>query len=141
MSRAFAVVLDELAAERGDGAERLAAGLERAMRRLLALSAGHGDAASYLNFVLTDGVSAVATRFTSEPDYDGETLYVHAGRRYVCRDGVCYMVEADAAGGPTTIISSERLSDDDGWSVVPKNTLVLVHPTGVVTTRPIELAS
>lgn len=123
---AFAVFLDEIDHRPARGAEDLLAALERTIERLLGLSAELGGGEhSYLNFAVTDGTHAAVTRYTTRPDYPGESLYVHRGRRYVCEEGTCRMVEPDN-GGTAVIVSSERLSADPGWEPVPRNHVVLL---------------
>jgi predicted glutamine amidotransferase len=91
---AFAVFLDEIGHRAARGKDDLFAALERTLARLVALSAEHGGAEpSFLNFAVTDGVQAAVTRFTTMEGYDGESLHVDRGRRYVCDGGACRMVE------------------------------------------------
>ncbi|MEZ5980584.1 MAG: class II glutamine amidotransferase [Planctomycetota bacterium] len=127
---AFALLLDELGHADVPSPFALFDAVERTIDTLVALSAefGRGEA-SYLNFAVTNGECAVVTRFTTLEDYDGESLYVHRGRRYVCDGGVCRMVAPDESGG-AVIVSSERLSDDPGWEVVPRNHAVVVSDGG-----------
>ncbi|MBL9079623.1 MAG: class II glutamine amidotransferase [Planctomycetes bacterium] len=132
----FALVLDELAASRATGLERLAAALAGAVARVTALGQKHGQGAwSYLNLALSDGESAVACRYTTEPDYDGESLFVHTGRLYVCRDGECRMLAPAAQGRGCVIVSSEPLSDDYGWHPLSRNSMLLVTKAGDTTVR------
>jgi glutamine amidotransferase len=133
----FALVVDELPRATGAGAARLANALEAAIARVVALARAAGvDEPSYLNVALSDGECAVACRYTTEADYDGESLYVHTGRLYVCSAGVCRML-APARGRGCVLVSSEPLSDDDGWDLLPRNSFVLVDGDGNVHTRPV----
>jgi predicted glutamine amidotransferase len=123
---AFAVFLDEIGHRPAASTAELAGAVERTIARLVELSAKYaGGEPSYLNLAVTDGKHAVVTRYTTERDYDGESLYVDRGRRYVCENGLCRMVAPDDAGG-AVIVSSERLSPDPGWENVPRNHAVLV---------------
>ena len=70
--------------------------------------------------------AAVVSRFTTEEGYDGESLYFHRGLRYVCVDGECRMLDPEGQGG-AVIVSSEPLSEDPGWMVVPRNHQVVVE--------------
>ena len=99
---------------------------------------GHGTLAverhapgeySYLNLAVTNGRESVATRFTTDPDDDGESLYLHRGRTYVCEDGVCHMIEPKRGEG-AVLVSSEALSDDPGWEAIPRNRLVTISADG-----------
>ena len=122
---AFALFLDEIGHRPARDGEELLLALERTFARLIALSREHGGGEpSYLNLAVTDGVHSAVTRYTNEEGYDGESLYLDRGRRYVCEGGMCRMVSADDAGG-AVIVSSERLSDDPGWEAVPRNHAVL----------------
>lgn len=133
----FGLVVDELPRHRGTGAEPMAAALQAAVARCVALSKEHGQGApSYLNLALSDGDSAVACRFTTEDGYDGESLYVHTGRVYVCQGGVCKMLAPDRGRG-CVLVSSEPLSQDPGWDLVPRNSMVLVAKDGTTSIRPL----
>jgi predicted glutamine amidotransferase len=124
------VFLDEIGHRAARGKDDLFAALERTLARLVALSAEHGGAEpSFLNFAVTDGVQAAVTRFTTMEGYDGESLHVDRGRRYVCDGGACRMVEPDDGGG-AVIVSSEPLSGDPGWEMVPRNHAVLIGGSG-----------
>ncbi|MSR62972.1 MAG: class II glutamine amidotransferase [Planctomycetes bacterium] len=135
----FALLVDELRRRESlPPLERMAASLEATMARALELSGRRaGGAPSYLNLALSDGQCAVVTRFTSEPDYAGESLHLHRGRRYVCEAGVCRMVPPEKNAAGAVIVASERLSDDPGWELVPRNHMVLIAPTREVELRPL----
>ncbi|MBX3464365.1 MAG: class II glutamine amidotransferase [Planctomycetes bacterium] len=131
----FAVVVDELhrAAAGGvvpTGAEAMARALTAAIGRVTALLADLGvQEPSYLNVAMSDGEQAVACRFTTEPDYDGESLYLHTGRVYVCVQGACRMLAPERGRG-CVLVSSEPLSSDSGWEPLPRNTLVRIDGEG-----------
>jgi predicted glutamine amidotransferase len=131
----FALVIDELERTTSTGIERLAQVLQAAVGRVTALGAqfGRGEQ-SYLNLALSDGETAVACRYTTEPDYEGESLFVHTGRLYVCRDGECRMIAAPGDRG-CVLISSEPLSQDPGWQPLPRNSMVLVTAAGATSIR------
>ena len=80
---------------------------------------------SYLNFVLSNGKSSVVTRFTTQADYDGESLHLHRGRLYTCEERSCRMVEPETDGG-AVLVASEPLSTDPGWEIIPRNHLLAV---------------
>ena len=131
----FALVVDELNKTKGDGAERLATALEAGIARAVLLGKQHGlGAPSYLNVAFSDGECAVASRFTTEHDYDGESLYVHTGRVYVCHGGLCRMLSPDRGRG-CVLVSSEPLSEDPGWDMIARNSLVLIHKDGTTSMR------
>ncbi|MGH7161966.1 MAG: class II glutamine amidotransferase [Planctomycetota bacterium] len=135
----FALFLDcMLAHSRMPPAEGLAGALEATIHRVLDLQREFGTGqASYLNLGVTDGVHAAATRFTDGAPEDALSLYYHSGRRYVCDGEVCRMVPS-ASGTASTLICSERLSDDGGWTAVPANHLVMVQADRTVAARPIR---
>ncbi len=131
----FALVIDELEKTSATGIEKLAAALQGAVARVVELGRRHGNGAfSYLNLALTDGECAVACRYTTEPDYDGESLFVHTGRLYVCHDGACRML-APAHGHGCVLVSSEPLSEDYGWQPLSRNSMVLVGKDGQTAVR------
>lgn len=131
----FALVVDELEKATATGIGRLADALDGAVARIVALARKHGDGAfSYLNLALTDGESAVACRYTTEPDYDGESLFVHTGRLYVCHHGECRMLAPEKGRG-CVLVSSEPLSDDYGWQPIGRNSMVLVTKAGETSVR------
>ncbi len=135
----FALVVDELPRALGTGAARLAHALAAAVARCVQLGRDHGTVApSYLNLALTDGECAVACRFTTEVDYDGESLWVHTGRVYVCAGGVCKMLSPDSGHG-CVLVSSEPLSDDPGWDLVPRNSMVLIEANGDTRVQPLAV--
>ncbi|MDH3592860.1 MAG: class II glutamine amidotransferase, partial [Planctomycetota bacterium] len=124
----FAYVLDEHRA-RGSGATGadLAAALEAAIRRVVEIA---GDEPSYLNLCVTNGTAIAASRFSTDPDGQTSSLYVHRGRRYTCEDDeVCRMVDG-GADEPTAIVASERLSDDPGWEAFPVDHVAAIEADG-----------
>lgn len=93
---------------------------------------------SLLNIAVTDGDCAVVTRYISCKPEKGNTLYIHTGRRYVCDDGHCQMVEP-ADGRGAVIIASEPLSKDEGWMSVQPNSLVVVQKDLQLDIRALEI--
>lgn len=138
----FALMVDGLRHEtsepdRADGGT-LSRALSRAFSEALALSRATGSEDSYLNVAFSNGRASVVSRFTTEPGYDGESLYLHRGLRYVCIDGACRMLAPDERGG-AVIVSSEPLSDDPGWTAVPRNHQVVIDVDRSVRLVPIEV--
>jgi glutamine amidotransferase len=136
----FALVVDELhrrgTYERG-GVQAMADALAAAIARVLELLRSVGvQEASFLNVAMSDGHEAVACRFTTLADYDGESLWLHTGRLYVCVNGQCRMLSPDRGRG-CVLVSSEPLSDDDGWDAIPRNHLVGIAADGTTTQRPL----
>jgi len=109
-----------------DAALELAGRLSAAIVRVLGLVRAEGDGeASFLNVAVADGWHAAVCRFADHPEEEPESLYfLHgevyepAGRRFPVR-------RADSEGVPV-IVSSERLTDDPRWTVVPPNHMVVL---------------
>jgi predicted glutamine amidotransferase len=122
----FAVFIDELLKLDASGAAcvRMARALEAAIRRALAIVDAHGDGEpSYINCAIADGNDAVVCRFTSDPDESPETLYYFVGKLY---SEVEVDHEPERTGETPVIVSSERLTQDPGWQVIPPNHLVML---------------
>lgn len=99
------------------------------VRELTATYAPHEF--TYLNAVLTDGDSAVICRYTDDESARAESLYLNQGRRFVCEDGLCRMLEAGAGGG-TLLVASEPLSTEPGWRMLEPNSALLVQDGEVI---------
>ena len=86
------------------------------------------DSPSYLNFVLSDGHSIVASRHVSHSDYEPASLYISVGERLEVREGRYHMAASDSY--PTTaILASEPLTAQrSDWQAVQPNSLVTVTP-------------
>jgi len=136
----FAYLLDHWRALRNDhdGAARLASAMQKTIADIVAFARSHsGGAPSYLNMAVSDGIHAVVSRFTTDTPEHAESLHIHTGKVYRCRDGACIM-EEPAHGQGAVIVSSERLSEDPGWEVVPPNHLVVVRGDRNVELSPID---
>lgn len=133
----FALISDELDVQGPEEpCTRLANALVRGVERALALVRDAGVTEhSYLNLALSDGVHAVACRFTTDGPDGADSLYIHSGRRYICEGGLCRMIEASASEG-AVLITSEPLSADPGWTQVPVNHIVRVDRAGRVDIEP-----
>ncbi len=105
----------------------LRGGVERieALRRDSFAADGGTEEPSLLNLALCDGRRAVVSRFVSDMSAPANSLYVHRGHRYVCKDGVCLML-ARGEGVGAVIVASEPLSEDAGWERVERNHLVSI---------------
>lgn len=124
----FALIGEELdRASCEQTCERLTTALVAGVERALALVREAGvEEHSYLNIAMADGRNAVACRFTTDAPEHVESLYLNTGRRYVCEDGVCRMLDTHNEER-AVIVSSERLSDDPGWSPIPANHIVIIR--------------
>lgn len=124
----FALFRDRLAtADDEHSTEAMAQAMERTIAEVVELvdsieSTRHAP----LNFAVCDGNQAVVSRYTSG-DGEAPSLYLHTGKKYVCEDGVCHMVEAEREH-QAVIIASEPLTEEPSWRPVPNNRIVLVHP-------------
>ena len=133
----FAVFLEMLSREKDitDPTELMVAALQKAIRFVLDLGAKYAPGEpSYLNVAVTDGHRGVVTRFTTDAPENADSLYLHTGRRYVCEDGLCRMIDPEA-GDKAVLVASEPLSKDPGWQSIPVNHLVVIHPDRKTETR------
>lgn len=132
----FALLCDELA---GAGTTRaMADAFNRTIARVLRLVRAHAPGEHmYLNAVITDGQSAVACRYTTDDPANADSLYTNRGRRYVCAEGVCRMLDPGETNGSAVMVSSEPLSGDSGWGTVPVNHLVRIEPDLAMATEPV----
>lgn len=123
----FALMLDHLSWDGDEDADDLGRVMVSAANTMMDLArrAGVLDH-TYLNMVLSNGHAAAVCRFTTDVPDGADSLYVHTGRRYICEAGVCRMIAPEKGKG-SVIVASERLSEDDGWTPVPLNHLVLVE--------------
>ncbi len=121
--------------------DAMASALGDAITTVEALKNEQGiDTASMLNVVLTDGESAVVTRYASSGQQKPHSLYLHQGSAYECVDGVCHMRDRSESGN-TVLVASEPLSHDDGWKRVDANCMLLIDKEFVIEQRPIDIHS
>lgn len=116
----FAIIIDELLKRRSIGLIDLAESLHSAIRRVRGIIMEHGDNhPSYLNVAISDGHIAVASRYTDDPHHDPESLYYFMGQLY---DKETLKDEDHGA----VLVSSERLTNQDGWQEVPPNHIIML---------------
>ena len=134
----FAVFLDCLGELRTlNSGKALAEALRQTIKRATSLVREHQITEhSYLNLAVSDGRRATVARFTTDREEQALSLFLHTGKRYVCENGVCRMVDPES-GREAVIVSSEPLSRDPGWTTVPHNHLVIVEEDRSVTVEPI----
>lgn len=83
-------------------------------------------APSYYNFAVTDGQSVAAIRYVSDPTVEPASLYYAAGRKYLCANGVCQLVDCNPSEA-SVVIASERLSEETShWTRIAPNHLLTV---------------
>jgi predicted glutamine amidotransferase len=122
----FALFIDcWLAGTEQDPALRMARALAQSIDRVLELvrTAG-GGSPSYLNVAIADGDHAVVSRFTDEPDAEPESLYYFSGNLYPD------LPDPKRAWPPErqeVTVSSERLTDDPGWTEVPAGQIIILR--------------
>lgn len=92
---------------------------------------------AYLNMVVSNGHFIVATRYVTNPAEEPLTLYHSEGSRYVVEDGVTRM-EAPQDDDQAVLVVSEKLTDGDHWTMIPKNHFVIVEPDLNVRIKPIN---
>jgi predicted glutamine amidotransferase len=107
--------------------ERMADALAATIAHVVQLARSVGGECS-LNLCVSDGERAVVSRFSSG-ERAAESLFVSAGRRYVCEEGVCRMLE-DPGEGRATVVASEPLGDDPSWQEIPPGHLLLLDGHG-----------
>lgn len=123
----FGLMLDRLAWDGDESADDLARVMVESAERMMEMAQRAGAREnSYLNMVLSNGHAAAACRFTTDGPEGADSLYVHTGRKYVCEAGVCRMIAPEHGKG-SVIVSSERLSEDEGWQPVEVNSVVMVE--------------
>lgn len=129
----LALIQDALATQGNDASpvvllEALRIALDT-VRELTSTFAPHES--TYLNAVLTSGDSAVVCRYTDDEPDRAESLYLNEGRRFVCEDGQCRMLEPGEGGG-TLLVASEPLSTDPGWRTIEPNSALLIQGGQVI---------
>lgn len=115
--------------EAAAGEGRSVAGLERALRRSLALlcelSAGSGSAPITANVVVTDGSHLVASRFAVPASLRALSLHYAQGVRVEC-DATRGFFLRSRPGSPGFLVASEPISSPALWSEVPPGTILSV---------------
>jgi predicted glutamine amidotransferase len=91
---------------------------------------------AYLNMAVTNGQFIVATRYVTNPTLEPLTLYHSEGSRYVVEDGITRM-EAPKDDDQAVLVVSEKLTDGDHWTMIPKNHFVIIEQDLNVRIKPI----
>ena len=137
----FALFIDE-ALKHGepDTAAEMAECLRNAMRRAenVRLTAGIARH-SQLNIAVTDGSSAVVTRYVSDPAVNANSLYIAEGSSYACEAGESRLTSAGGTRKRAVLIASEPLGSDGNWQSIAANRMVLVDAGHRVSNLPLEL--
>lgn len=93
---------------------------------------------AYLNMMVTDGTFFVGTRYTTDPAVEPLTLYHSEGARYVVEDGISFLT-APRDDDEAVLVVSEKLTDENYWTLIPANHFVVVDDTLNVKVRPIKV--
>lgn len=107
----------------------------KALKKMMAENGIKEEA--YLNMVVTNGLFIVGTRYCTDPKQEPLTLYHSEGSRYVVEDGITHMM-APEDDDQAVLIVSEKLSDDESWTLIPANHFVIVENSLNVRIRPIK---
>jgi predicted glutamine amidotransferase len=104
----------------------LANRVHAAVYRILSLVHRHADGQpSFLNIAVSDGVHAAACRFSDHTDVPAESLYFYRGELYEPA-GRQFVDHRQGDEGDAYLVSSERLTEDSRWAVVPPNHMVVL---------------
>ncbi len=131
--------------EKMERSRAMALALEAAILEIEEFTSGvEGQARSFLNVAITDGSSAVASRYVSpyvSPDTRSSqdtreispaaSLYVHVGSTFACAgkgEDVTEAPETDVNGkrARAVVIASEPLNSDPDWQKVTENHMVVL---------------
>jgi predicted glutamine amidotransferase len=136
----FAFMLNELLANPAliINQESIIAALEKTFLALKQMMKEEGiTEPAYLNMLVTNGEFFVATRYVSDEAEDPLTLYHSEGGRYVVEDGISQLI-APEDDDHAVLVVSEKLTDDNHWTLIPKNHFVTVDSSLNVKIRPIQ---
>lgn len=114
--------------------------LRGAISDLKELLEEHGiSSPTFLNMVITDGDTILATRYTTDSKLKPHTLYHSEGSKFECIDGVCRMRQADPFDHAVLVVSEKLTDVDEDWHEVPPNHIVLVHPDLEITVKQVKV--
>lgn len=117
--------------------DAMAAAIEDVILEVRRLTEAIGAARpSTLNFAVTNGRCAVVSRYATLAE-NSPSLYVRSGQGYVCREGICQMIDSEP-GEPTVLVASEPLTEERGWQAVPQNHLVVIDEHRTIRMRPVR---
>ena len=127
----FALFVDELMKDGGDPpGDGMAECLNRAVWRAIDLVREFGEGTpSFINAAVSDGDRAAVCRFTDSTVKPAESLYYNA--RMLYEPAFPGQGRRRNERSRAVVVSSERLTDDDGWVEVPPNQMVGVGRDGM----------
>jgi len=127
----FALFLDsyrDLAVEEDtEDTERIAEALRTMILKVERLKEEAGvREPSFLNLAVTDGASAVISRYVSPGEAEANTLYVHAGGSCECTHRQLHLIKAKGRR-KAVIVASEPLTEKKQWMEVPGKNLLVIN--------------
>ncbi|MTI27706.1 class II glutamine amidotransferase [Fulvivirga kasyanovii] len=137
----FALFLEYLSAKKADfTADDVADSFEEMIVALKEMMEAKSiTAPAYLNMVFVDGERMVGLRYTTSKEVKPLTLYYSEGSKYVCEDGVCYMVPSEGSDKSVMIVSEKLTDIAQDWKTIPDNHMVLVYKDLSVKLRKVEV--
>lgn len=137
----FGLFLNHIEDPHGEvSCEEMVYALTRMFEDLSALLVENGvQKHSYLNIVVTNGNSIIATRYTSNPSVQPATLYYMYGREYHCRGDMCIMEPSVGQATAIVIASEPMTSRRSDWMKVQRNSMMIVDETMRIHYRDIEM--
>ena len=134
----FAVFSDHMKKQSERSAESMSSALTATFSDVCRLARDNGSQQrSLLNVAVTDGSSAVVSRYTTDQT-NGLSLYIRTGHEFIYRDGICQMLDGDDPNR-TVIVASEPLTKETTWREIPRNHVVLISPDHKIDIRPMEV--
>lgn len=135
---AFALFLSQLGAEKS-GPETLRQAMLSTLRVLNELLEEAGvQEVSLLNFAVTDSESVVCTRYATDLNSDGASLFLSSGTRFqMYAPGHYRMVQANRRQDMVVVASEPLTFEHTDWLRIPPNHLLLLTPTLNVLMYPI----
>jgi len=135
----FALLIDQLLKENDITCQVMSKCLTNTIKIVLDLTNEFAhNKFHYLNMVLSNGVSSVACRFTTDKKENADSLYYNHGRKYICERNVCKMIDPEG-DMKAVLVSSEPLSKDKGWEPVPINHIVSISKDLKVEIKKMEI--
>ena len=128
---AFALFLENLGdLEATHTPEALGAALRKTIETIEAYTRDAGIAEpSFLNFAITDGQSAVVSRYVTDPQVEPNSLYVSRGDAFACRGDDYRMIHELGTTHAVIVVSEPLTSKAEDWDRIPRDHLVTITPS------------
>ncbi len=122
-----------------DGTARMVTAMSITIRQLVELSeAVASRETSFLNFAVTDGSTAVVSRFATN-GANPHSLYYREDGQFIYDEQACRLAaKPDLLSA--VVVASEPLNDDAKWQIVPPNHLLVITPDRDVCLQSIDVA-